>query len=393
MKRGKPLLQRMLYHALARVRYGELRLTAPDGKTSHFIGKEEGPRADITIRDWKVMRNILSRGDVGLGEDYIEGLWDTGDLVKLLTFATLNAGELERYFHGNFFCRLLYALTYWRRRNTRKGSRRNIQAHYDVGNEFYALWLDQTMTYSAALFEGESERPLEQAQRAKYRRILEKLGPEQRHILEIGCGWGAFAEIAAGCGHSVRSLTISPAQHAFALERLRQWRECNKVDVHLEDYRDTGGLFDAIVSIEMFEAVGERFWPDYFQKIRQSLKKGGKAIIQTITIADHEFEGYRKRGDFIRHYTFPGGMLPSVARFREEAHIAGLKCKEIFSFGQDYAHTLMHWLHRFESRRDAIMALGYDEAFIRNWRFYLAYCIAAFTAGRTNVVQVELEHA
>jgi cyclopropane-fatty-acyl-phospholipid synthase len=271
-------------------------------------------------------------------------------------------------------------------RNNIRGSRNNIKAHYDVGNDFYRLWLDETMTYSSALF-SQGAKDLAEAQRAKYGRILERINGASS-LLEIGCGWGGFAEEASKSDRHVTGLTISPSQHAFATERL-----AGKADIRLQDYRKTEGLFDAIVSIEMFEAVGERYWPVYFKTIAERLKKGGKAVIQTITIRDEFFEGYRVRSDFIRHYVFPGGMLPSARSFRKEAAKAGLQCLDSFDFGQDYARTLREWAIRFEEKRAEILSMGYSEAFIRNWRFYLGICAAAFAVGRTDVVQVELAHA
>jgi cyclopropane-fatty-acyl-phospholipid synthase len=260
-------------------------------------------------------------------------------------------------------------------------------AHYDVGNDFYKLWLDPSMTYSAALFQS-SGQPLEEAQRAKYQRILERIGDGVSSLLEIGCGWGGFAEEASKNIRDITCLTISSAQYDYATKRLQ-----NRSKVLLQDYRDIRKKFDAIVSIEMFEAVGEKYWATYFKKVAESLRKGGKAIVQTITVRDDVFEDYRTRSDFIRHYVFPGGMLPSIKRFHEEAAKSGLKCVETFTFGQDYANTLREWLARFDAKRDEILALGYSESFIRNWRFYLGFCAAAFAVGRTNVAQIEIVHA
>ncbi len=243
------------------------------------------------------------------------------------------------------------------------------------------------MTYSSALYQG-GAASLEDAQRNKYRRILGKFGRDGASVLEVGCGWGGFAEEASKASHRVTGLTISPAQHAYATERLQAAAE-----IRLQDYRDIRGQFDMIVSIEMFEAVGERYWPHYFTMLSERMKQGGKAIVQTITIGDDQFEDYRTRSDFVRHYVFPGGMLPSLKRFKEEAAKAGLRCIEAFSFGQDYAHTLRQWTTRFEEKRGEILALGYSEAFIRNWQFYLGVCTAAFAGNHTDVVQVELTHA
>lgn len=382
------LIIKRTMQTLEELQYGSLTLTTPDGQVHHFKGVHPGPDATIVLKDWEVARNALVRGDIALGEDYVAGRWETDSVEKLFSVFLLNMEAVERdYAHGDWLSRLGFII--YNRivcRNSKAGSRQNIEAHYDVGNDFYRLWLDDTMTYSSALYTpGINE--LQDAQKAKYGRILNRINGAS-NLLEIGCGWGGFAEEAAHTSRHVTGLTISPAQHEFATKRLGK-----KADIRLQDYRDTEGLFDAIVSIEMFEAVGERYWPVYFKTVAERLKRGGKAVIQTITIGDEFFEGYRKRSDFIRHYVFPGGMLPSPRSFCEEAGKAGLKCLDIFSFGQDYARTLREWAERFESKREEILAMGYNEAFIRNWRFYLGICAATFVAERTNVVQVELAHA
>jgi cyclopropane-fatty-acyl-phospholipid synthase len=305
-----------------------------------------------------------------------------------MTLVISNMQQFETYAHGTFKSRLFFFITNnLFRRNSKSGSKKNIAAHYDVGNEFYKLWLDESMTYSSAIFNSSNDN-LQEAQSAKYSRILSKIGQGQKTILEIGCGWGGFSEAANNMGHNVQGITISPSQYEIARTRVS-----GKSQIHLKDYRDVKGMFDAIVSIEMFEAVGEKYWPEYFQNIRAKLKHGGKALIQTITIEDSIFNSYRKRSDFIREYTFPGGMLPSINKFKEEAAKSKLVCKEVFSFGKDYANTLRHWLKRFDEKQSEILSMGYSDEFIKNWRFYLASSIAAFESGRTNVVQIELEHA
>ena len=299
-------------------------------------------------------------------------------------FFCSNLGYFEKFADGNFLNRMGFVLNNALvRRNSIVGSVRNIRTHYDVGNDFYSVWLDRSMTYSSALFAGEDS--LEDAQQRKYSRILSKFSKPHASVLEIGCGWGGFAERAASEGHAVTGLTISPAQHAFATERLR-----GVADIRLHDYRKSQGLFDVVVSIEMFEAVGERYWPQYFAVLADRLKQGGRAIVQTITIKDELFGSYRTRSDFIRHYVFPGGMLPSLARFRAEAERAGLKFSDAFGFGKDYARTLRAWSKRMHGGAERILALGHDQQFLRNWEFYLGICAAAFTVSRTDVVQVEL---
>ena len=373
------------FRTLADMSCGTLEFVGPDGNVTTQNGRLPGPSVRFQVHDWSVLQRAAARGDIGLGEDYIAGGWDTDDVEALITYFLLNFDRLDDYANGNFLNRLLFVLLNTMvRRNSLSGSKRNIEAHYDVGNDFYALWLDETMTYSSALY-GTEPGTLADAQRNKYARILSKLGKGRSDILEIGCGWGGFAEEAANAGRRVTGVTISPAQHAFASERLS-----NRAEIRLEDYRKIGGRFDSIVSIEMFEAVGERYWPQYFNVLSERLKSGGRAVIQTILIRDELFSGYRRRSDFIRHYVFPGGMLPSLARFKEEAADAGLKVAEVFSFGQDYAQTLRDWSSRMRARESEILALGRNKQFLRNWQFYLGMCAAAFAVGRTDVAQIEL---
>ena len=373
--------------AIARIDTGTLTFVAPDGEVTVVEGVKPGPAARFEIRDWDVLRRIMARGDIGLGEEYIAGSWSSDNVEALISLFLLNLDKLENFSHGNFVNRLGFVIhNALVRRNSIAGSARNIQAHYDVGNDFYRLWLDKSMTYSSALYAGTDE--LYRAQQNKYERILSKFEKPKASVLEIGCGWGGFAERAAASDHHVTGLTISPAQHDFAKNRLS-----GAADIRLEDYRKCKGQFDHIVSIEMFEAVGEHYWPQYFSCVAERLKRGGRAIIQTITIRDELFEGYRSRSDFIRHYVFPGGMLPSLARFREEAEKAGLKFAGAFAFGLDYARTLREWSVRMQEKKAEIMALGHDESFLRNWEFYLGICAAAFQVARTDVVQVELVNA
>jgi cyclopropane-fatty-acyl-phospholipid synthase len=373
--------------ALGRLEYGSLEFIAPSGEVTLAKGRLPGPRARFHIHDWDVLRKIMARGDIGLGEEYIAGSWDTDNVETLVSLFLLNLDHFADFSDGNFLNRLGFVIhNALVRRNSLAGAARNIKAHYDVGNDFYSLWLDPSMTYSSALYAGTDE--LYRAQQNKYERILSKFSKPGSSVLEIGCGWGGFAERAAADSHHVTGLTISPAQHRFATERLN-----GAADIRLEDYRRIGGKFDNIASIEMFEAVGEHYWPHYFAAVKERLKQGGRAIIQTITIQDELFAGYRTRSDFVRHYVFPGGMLPSLARFREEADRAGLKFVEAFGFGKDYARTLREWLARMQQKQDAILALGHDRPFLRNWEFYLGICAATFEVARTDVVQVELVNA
>ena len=378
-------IENMWREALSRLEFGTLDFVAPNGELTTIKGPQDGPRARFVVHDWDVFRRVGARGDIGLGEDYIAGAWDTDNIEKLISLFLMNMKHFEEFAQASFLNRALFRLyNNFVRRNSLSGSKRNIQDHYDVGNDFYALWLDKSMTYSSALF-ADAETNLENAQRNKYERILSKFQKRAASVLEIGCGWGGFAERAAAEAHRVTGLTISPAQHRFAVERIK-----GAADIKLEDYRKSRGLFDMIVSIEMFEAVGEQYWPQYFNTVAERLKQGGRAVIQTITIRDDLFAGYRTSSDFIRHYVFPGGMLPSLQRFREEAERAGLKVAGVFSFGKDYAKTLREWSVRMQDKHSEIMALGYDERFLRNWQFYLGICAATFAVGRTDVSQVEL---
>jgi cyclopropane-fatty-acyl-phospholipid synthase len=321
------------------------------------------------------------------------GEWDTSDLTATLTFLADNAERLGRIFRGNPVSQAVHWMRHQSRANTKQGARRNILDHYDLGNAFYQLWLDPSMTYSSARFDRTpQEADLATAQAEKYRSItrLLNLQPGER-VLEIGCGWGGFAEVAAKeCGATVTGLTLSDAQLAFARERMRKAGIGGSVDLRLQDYRDVEGPFDKVASIEMFEAVGEAYWGAYFAKIAKVLRPGGKAALQIITIRDDLFESYRSRADFIQRYVFPGGMLPSVARLREEIAKAGLVWETMESFGPSYARTLREWSARFLARWDEIRPLGFDDRFRQLWRFYLSYCEAGFLTGRTDVVQVAL---
>ncbi|HEY5238055.1 MAG TPA: cyclopropane-fatty-acyl-phospholipid synthase family protein [Rhizomicrobium sp.] len=382
------VIQQRWLEAISRLEFGTLEFVAPDGTETIVRGPRPGPRGRFVIHEWDVLRRTIARGDIALGEDYIAGAWETDSIEALISVFLLNLDYLEGFAHGNLFNRLLLTLhNKLVRRNSISGSRKNIQAHYDVGNDFYRLWLDETMTYSSALFK-KPENSLVEAQHNKYDRILEHFVSPRSSVLEIGCGWGGFAEEASRESHDVTGLTISPSQHKFATARLN-----GKADIRLQDYRKVSGTFDMIVSIEMFEAVGEQYWPQYFRTIAERLRRGGRAMIQTIAIRDEFFAGYRTRSDFVRHYVFPGGMLPSLQRIREEAERAGLKIRDTFSFGQDYARTLREWSARMRARESEITALGHNQAFLRNWQFYLEICAASFAVERASVIQIELAHA
>lgn len=378
-------LEKTALRVLERAEAGALTLRTPSGAT-HQFGGGGGPIADLHIRDWRIVPAVLAHGDVGLGEAYVAGWWDSSDVDAFVSWGARNASALYPKTSGTALSRRFFAcLDALMRDNTRNGSRRNIHAHYDLGNEFYRLWLDEGMTYSSAIFEGAVDR-LEDAQDRKYDRLLELT--DGGRVLEIGCGWGGFAERAAAQGRDVTGVTISEAQHDYARARLGR-----RADIRLQDYRDTQGRYDSIVSIEMIEAVGERHWPTYFRTLKARLADSGKAALQAIVVPDASFDTYRTRSDYVRRHVFPGGMLLAPQRIADEAARAGLKVTDQFSFGQDYARTLRIWLQRFEAARPRIAALGMSDRFVRGWRFYLASCAALFAEKRTDVLQVALAHA
>ena len=376
---------RLVFALLEKIRGGLLEVRLPDG--ARFLFGEGEPGVTMQVNDEAVFARVLAKGDIGLAEAYLDGDWDSPDVTALLTLVARNRDALRDAVYGSWRQLLAARLRHWFNRNSRAGSKRNIMAHYDLGNDFYRLWLDPGMSYSSALFDGTPDQPLQTAQDAKYRRILRRLAAEPgQRVLEIGCGWGGFAEMATRDGLDVTGLTLSPAQLAWAQQRVPS------ADLRLQDYRDTAERFDHVVSIEMFEAVGERFWPGYFKTVSQALKPGGRAVIQSITIRDDLFADYRKSTDFIQQYIFPGGMLPSRAAFRAAAARQGLVVRNEYAFGEDYARTLAEWRIAFEHRWPQIAALGFDETFRRLWRLYLCYCEAGFRAGNIDVVQFELTH-
>lgn len=376
---------------LTRLKKGRLDMLLPDGRTLRFAGQQPGPHAEIIVHDLTFARPVLDRGDIGFAESFMDQKFDTPDLATLLEYFTANFDDAGPLAVGGAIARFLNRLRHALRANTKKGSKRNILAHYDLGNDFYARWLDPSMTYSSALFSA-PDQSLQDAQIAKYRSIARnlQLKPGDR-VLEIGSGWGGFAETAAReYGARVTSITISDAQHAYAVKRIADAGLSDQVEIVLRDYRDVQGQFDAVASIEMFEAVGEDYWPSYFGKIAEVLAPGGRAALQIITIEDHEFENYRRRADFIQTYIFPGGMLPSIKRLREETQRVGLGFEIDAVFGQSYAHTLNEWAKRFEMAWDQIRGGKFDEDFRRLWLYYLAYCEAGFRTGRIDVGQFVL---
>ncbi|MBK9785585.1 MAG: class I SAM-dependent methyltransferase [Betaproteobacteria bacterium] len=387
LRQAEPLARdtRLVFQLLEKLQDGMLEIRLPDGSSRLFGNGEHG--VTLNVSNEAMFSAVLAKGDIGLAEAYLDGHWDASDITGLLTLLARNRDVLKKAVYGSWRNLLAARVRHWLNGNSRAGSKRNIMAHYDLGNDFYKLWLDPSMSYSSALYRAVDGGDLESAQRAKYRRILRRLKAEPAEsVLEIGCGWGGFAELAVEEGLKVTGLTLSPAQLAWAQKRVPD------ADLRLQDYRDTKEQFDHIVSIEMFEAVGERWWPTYFKTIAKSLKPGGRAVVQSITIRDDLFAEYRKGTDFIQQYVFPGGMLPSRSAFRAAAAKQGLTVHGEYAFGEDYARTLAEWRVAFEAKWPEIAALGFDENFRRLWRMYLCYCEAGFLAGNVDVVHFELSH-
>ncbi len=393
--RAMPRAMKLFLRLLENLSKGSLVVALPDGSIRHFAGREQGTSAVLSIHDDRFAGAVLRGAEIGLAEAYRDGWCSTPDLTKLLTLAIENEAVLNRVFYTNPLVNLAYRAVHWLRANSRRGSRKNISAHYDLSNDFYGLWLDGSMTYSSGLFGGNDAADLKAAQEAKYQRIIDRLGiAHTHHVLEIGCGWGGFAEYAARhAGAKVTAITISQAQLDYARERIQRAGLTDRVELKFCDYRDIAGEYDRIVSIEMFEAVGERYWPDYFAVVSARLKSTGRALVQTITIADELFTQYRRRVDFIQRYIFPGGMLPSPSRFAAEAARAGLAVFAEHNFGCDYAETLRRWRRRFIQKSGELEALRFDRAFQRLWQFYFCYCEAGFDTARTDVMQIELGRA
>ncbi|CAN5523038.1 cyclopropane-fatty-acyl-phospholipid synthase family protein [soil metagenome] len=387
-----PAAARTALRLMQRLSHGTLTVHLPGGTLLRF-GNGDLPAAAITLRNWNVCSASLKSGDIGFAETYIAGDWTTPSLTDLLKVFISNRQHVEDMIYGSWAGRLLYRVKHLLNRNSKANSRKNIHAHYDLGNAFYELWLDGTMNYSSALFEGDLNKPMREAQNAKVRRALRMSGvkPGDR-VLEIGCGWGALAEMATTefCA-SVAGVTLSTEQLAFANRRMAANGVDARADLRLQDYRDIGDApFDAICSIEMVEAVGREYWPQYFQTVSRLLKPGGRACVQSIVIDDALFERYIGSTDFIQQYIFPGGCLPCPREFRREAQAAGLDVVDEFAFGPDYAETLRRWRDQFLAERQQVLQLGFDERFIRIWEFYLAYCEAAFEKSNIDVVQYTL---
>lgn len=377
---------RWIAHVLRSLKIGHLTIETPSGARVEGKGEIEGPRATLILHRWRTMRRLMFGGDVGFAEAYMDGDWSTPDLATLIELAARNETALSEVTAGRWFNRLLHRMRHLLRANTKSGSRRNIEAHYDLGNDFYKLWLDPSMTYSSAFY-ADPKQSLEDAQDNKLARIMDLLSLKGgERVLEIGCGWGRLAErITTERDALVTGLTLSPSQLKGARERLAKAGAAGKADLRLQDYRDVTETFDRVVSIEMIEAVGEKYWPAYFGKIAEVLNAGGRAVLQVITIAEERFELYRKNADFIQRYIFPGGMLPSHGVMLEQIKQAGMKFVSLENFGESYAHTLNEWNRRFQRAWPEIEAMGYSKKFKRTWEYYLAYCEGGFRSKAIDV--------
>jgi cyclopropane-fatty-acyl-phospholipid synthase len=357
------------------------------------FGADALPHATLVLHNWQPFYAALKSGDIGFAESFIAGDWSTPNLTDLLRVLVKNRTQVEEVIYGTWVGQLLYRVKHLLHRNTRANSQKNIHAHYDLGNGFYKLWLDETMNYSAAIFRGDLSQPMAQAQATKVRRALSEAGVKAGdRVLEVGCGWGALAEMACTeFDATLTGVTLSTEQLAFAQDRMRRFGVSGRANLRLQDYRDIDDApFDAVCSIEMVEAVGREYWPTYFETLARLLKPGAKACVQSIVIDDALFERYVHSTDFIQQYIFPGGCLPCPHEFRAQAAAAGLEVVNEYAFGHDYAETLRRWRDAFLARRDAVLANGFDERFMRIWEFYLAYCEAAFMENNIDVVQYTL---
>ena len=380
-----------VFEIARQINTGRVDFVLPDGRLFRAKGRKPGPVGEIRIHNSDCFARLVREGDLGFCDAYLEGWWSTPDLQALMDFLHSDNDMLYDGFPGMGLVRLYERTRHWLRRNTRAQAKKNISYHYDLGNDFYGLWLDDTMTYSSALFETGQES-MEAAQTAKYASMVDRMGVTPGdHVLEIGCGWGGFAEYAAKIrGLRVTGLTISREQLKFARKRIEKAGISDMVDLKLQDYRDETGTYDGVASIEMFEAVGEKYWPAYFNTVHDRLRPGRHATLQIITVEDHRFDAYRKGVDFIQKYIFPGGMLPSPSALRQQVERAGMVVRNSFEFGDSYSQTLRRWHDRFNDRWDQVAGLGFDDRFRRMWNFYLTSCAGAFLVGNCNVTQITI---
>ena len=390
--KGEPNLPRYFEAVFAKsvdMKNGRLDMVLPDGRIFRAEGAGQGPVAEIHIHNVDVFARLIREGDLGFCEAYLDGWWSTPDLQAFLDLVHAGNDDIYDGFLGLKIARAYERFRFWLQSNSKSQARKNISYHYDLGNEFYKLWLDDTMTYSSALFQTGQES-LEAAQIAKYASMVDQMGAQPGdHVLEIGCGWGGFAEYAAReRGLKVTGLTISREQHDYAVDRIARAGLSDQVEIKMQDYRDETGLYDGIASIEMFEAVGEKYWPVYFKTLRDRLKPGKQATLQIITVQHRRWQIYRNTVDFIQKYIFPGGMLPSPVVLREEVHKAGLEVAGSIEFGESYSQTLRRWYDTFNDRWDEVAALGFDDRFRRMWNFYLTSCAATFHFRNCDVTQI-----
>jgi cyclopropane-fatty-acyl-phospholipid synthase len=381
-----------VFDLVGKLNSGRVDFILPDGRKFRAEGLKPGPVAEVIINNPDVFARLVREGDLGFCDAYLDGWWTTPDLQAFMDFIHADNDDMYDGFPGMALVRAWEKARFWFQSNTKRQALKNISYHYDLGNDFYSLWLDDTMTYSSALF-NTSQESLEKAQIAKYASMVDQMGVKPGdHVLEIGCGWGGFAEYAAKeRGLKVTGLTISKEQLEYAKKRIKDKGLSDKVNFKLQDYRDETGVYDGVASIEMFEAVGEKYWPVYFNKIKQCLKPGKQATLQIITIQDARWEVYRKSVDFIQKYIFPGGMLPSPSVLRKEVHRAGLSVQHSIEFGKSYSQTLRRWFEVFNNKWDNISAMGFDDRFRRMWNFYLTSCAATFESGNCDVTQITLQ--
>ena len=381
-----------VFDLVGKLNSGRVDFVLPDGRRFRAEGKCPGPVAEITINNPEVFARLIREGDLGFSDAYLDGWWTTPDLQTFMDFIHADNDDMYDGFSGIAIVRAWEKVRFWFQSNSKRQALKNISHHYDLGNDFYSLWLDDTMTYSSALF-NTGQESLENAQIAKYASMIDQMGVKPGdHVLEIGCGWGGFAEYAAKeRGLKVTGLTISKEQLLYAQKRIKNKGLEDKVDLKLQDYRDEKGVYDGVASIEMFEAVGEKYWPIYFETIKHCLKPGRQATLQIITVHDARWDVYRKSVDFIQKYIFPGGMLPSPTVLRQEVTKAGLRVQHSIEFGKSYSQTLRRWFDVFNDQWDTINDMGFDDRFRRMWNFYLTSCAATFESGNCDVTQITLQ--
>ncbi|WP_445809767.1 class I SAM-dependent methyltransferase [Yoonia sp.] len=391
---GLPRYFSNVFDALKTMKRGRIDIILPDGRHFRADGAEPGYVAEVHVHNTDVFARTVREGDLGFCESYMDGWWSTPDLMAFMDLMHDDMEHIYDGFPGQFLVRFYERMRFWLQNNSKKQARKNISYHYDLGNEFYGLWLDDTMTYSSAKFVTGQES-MEAGQIEKYKSMVDQMGVQPGdHVLEIGCGWGGFAEYASKeRGLRVTGLTISQAQHDYAVARMQKAGLSDKVTIKMQDYRDEKGIYDGIASIEMFEAVGEKYWPVYFETLHDRLKPGKNATLQIITVEHRRWHVYKRGVDFIQKYIFPGGMLPSPVVLRQEIEKAGLHVAQSIEFGESYSQTLRRWHDTFNARWDQVQALGFDDRFRRMWNFYLTSCAGTFHSGNCDVTQITVTRA